>query len=44
MYREAWHTERDWFYDRNIHGLDLKAAEKEYELPITALCAATPWL
>lgn len=31
MYREAWHTERDWFYDRNIHGLDLKAAEKEYE-------------
>ena len=31
MYREAWHTERDWFYDRNIHGLDLKEAEKKYE-------------
>ena len=31
MYREAWHTERDWFYDRNLHGLDLKAAEKKYE-------------
>ena len=29
MYHEAWHTERDWFYDRNIHGLDLKDAEKE---------------
>ena len=31
MYHEAWHTERDWFYDRNMHGLDLKAAEKKYE-------------
>jgi tricorn protease len=31
MYHEAWRTERDWFYDRNIHGLDLKAAEKRYE-------------
>ncbi len=31
MYREAWRVERDWFYDRNIHGLDLKAAEKKYE-------------
>lgn len=31
MYHEAWHTERDWFYDRNLHGLDLKAAEKKYE-------------
>jgi len=31
MYHEAWRTERDWFYDRNIHGLDLKAAEKKYE-------------
>jgi tricorn protease len=31
MYREAWRIERDWFYDRNIHGLDLKAAEKKYE-------------
>jgi tricorn protease len=31
MYREAWRIERDWFYDRNIHGLDVKAAEKKYE-------------
>ena len=31
MYREAWRIERDWFYDPNIHGLDLKAAEKKYE-------------
>jgi tricorn protease len=31
MYREAWRVERDWFYDRNAHGLDLKAAEKQYE-------------
>jgi tricorn protease len=31
MYREAWRIERDWFYDRNIHGLDLKAAQKKYE-------------
>jgi tricorn protease len=31
MYREAWRIERDWFYDRNIHGLDLKAAEKKYQ-------------
>src|ERR1017187_4311337 len=31
MYREAWRIERDWFYDRNFHGLDLQAAEKKYE-------------
>ncbi|HUA62019.1 MAG TPA: PDZ domain-containing protein [Verrucomicrobiae bacterium] len=31
MYHEAWRIERDWFYDRNIHGLDLKAEEKKYE-------------
>jgi tricorn protease len=31
MYREAWRVERDWFYDRNLHGLDVKAAEKRYE-------------
>ncbi|MFN7998609.1 MAG: PDZ domain-containing protein [Bryobacteraceae bacterium] len=31
MYREAWRIERDWFYDRNTHGLDLKQAEKQYE-------------
>ena len=31
MYREVWRIERDFFYDRNIHGFDLKAAEKKYE-------------
>jgi tricorn protease len=31
MYHEAWRVERDWFYDRNLHGLDWKAAEKKYE-------------
>jgi tricorn protease len=31
MYREAWRVERDWFYDRNLHGLDIKAAEAKYE-------------
>jgi tricorn protease len=31
MYREVWRIERDWFYDRNFHGLDIKAAEKKYE-------------
>ena len=31
MYREAWRIERDWFYDRNSHGLDLKAMQAKYE-------------
>ncbi len=31
MFHEAWRTERYWFYDRNIHGLDLKEVEKQYE-------------
>jgi len=31
MYREAFRTERDWFYDRNAHGLDLKATEKQFQ-------------
>jgi tricorn protease len=31
MYREAWRIQRDFFYDPNFHGLDLKAAEKRYE-------------
>ncbi len=30
MYHEAWRMERDYFYDPNYHGLDLKAAEKRY--------------
>lgn len=31
MYREVWRLQRDFFYDTNYHGLDLKAAEKRYE-------------
>jgi tricorn protease len=31
MYHETWRIERDFFYDPNFHGLDLKAAEKRYE-------------
>jgi tricorn protease len=31
MYHEAWRIQRDFFYDPNLHGLDLKATEKKYE-------------
>jgi tricorn protease len=31
MYRETWRIERDFFYDRNYHGLDLKKAAAKYE-------------
>src|SRR5262245_23544571 len=31
MYREVWRLERDFFYDPNFHGLDLKATERRYE-------------
>ncbi|HKX00095.1 MAG TPA: PDZ domain-containing protein [Bryobacteraceae bacterium] len=31
MYHEVWRIERDFFYDPNYHGLDLKTAEKQYE-------------
>jgi tricorn protease len=31
MYHEAWRVERDWFYDRNSHGLNLKEAEQKYQ-------------
>jgi tricorn protease len=30
MYAEAWRVQRDFFYDPNFHGLDLKAAEARY--------------
>lgn len=30
MYHEVWRIERDFLYDPNAHGLDLKAAEKKY--------------
>jgi tricorn protease len=30
MYHEVWRIERDFLYDPNAHGLDLKAAEAKY--------------
>lgn len=30
MFHEAWRDERDFFYDKAIHGLDVVAAEKAY--------------
>src|SRR5947209_1630238 len=39
MYREVWRIERDFFYDPNLHGLDLKAAEAKYEPYLYALAS-----
>ena len=30
-YNEVWRIERDFFYDPNLHGLDLAATKKQYE-------------
>jgi tricorn protease len=30
MYAEAWRIQRDFMYDPNLHGLDLKATEAQY--------------
>ena len=35
MYREAWRLERDYFYDRNMNGIDWAAMRKKYE-PLAA--------
>jgi tricorn protease len=32
MYREVWRIQRDFFYEPTFHGLDIKAAEKRYEV------------
>jgi tricorn protease len=32
MYHEVWRIQRDFFYDPALHGLDVKAAEKKYEV------------
>jgi tricorn protease len=39
MYREVWRIERDFLYDPNAHGLDLKAAEKKYEPYLAGLAS-----
>ncbi len=31
MFTEAWRLERDYFYDRNMHGVDWKAIRAKYE-------------
>ena len=31
MYREVWRIERDFFYDPNMHGADLKALQAAYQ-------------
>ena len=30
-YNEVWRIERDFFYDPNLHGLNLPATKKQYE-------------
>ena len=37
MFREAWRLERDYFYDRGMHGLDWPGIRRKYEP-----CAASP--
>ncbi len=37
MFKEVWRGERDFFYDPNAHGLDLKAMEKLYEPYVKAV-------
>ncbi|HWQ34795.1 MAG TPA: PDZ domain-containing protein [Blastocatellia bacterium] len=37
MYNEAWRIQRDFLYDPNLHGLDLKATEKRYEPYLNAV-------
>jgi tricorn protease len=37
MYHEVWRIERGYFYDANLHGLDVAAAEKEYEPYVASL-------
>jgi tricorn protease len=32
MFDEVWRTERDYFYDANMHGLDWAATKKKYEV------------
>ena len=41
MYREVWRIERDFLYDPGAHGLELKAAEKQYEPYLERLASRT---
>ena len=39
MYREAWRIEREFFYDPNLHGLDLEKAQKKYTPYVEAVAS-----
>ncbi|MEW5901372.1 MAG: PDZ domain-containing protein, partial [Acidobacteriota bacterium] len=39
MYREAWRIEREFFYDPNLHGLNLEEAQKKYAPYIEAVAS-----
>ena len=39
MYREAWRIEREFFYDPNLHGLDLDWAQKKYAPYVEAVAS-----
>lgn len=39
MYREAWRIERDFFYDPSLHGVDLAAARKKYEVYLDGMAS-----
>jgi tricorn protease len=37
MYNEAWRNERDFFYDKNLHGLNLEEMKRRYAPYVEAL-------
>jgi tricorn protease len=39
MYHEVWRIERSYFYDPNLHGLNVADAEKEYEKYLDSLAS-----
>jgi tricorn protease len=39
MYHEVWRIERDFFYDPHYHGLDLPAAEKEFQVYLPGIAS-----
>ncbi|MBI4873201.1 MAG: PD40 domain-containing protein [Acidobacteria bacterium] len=39
MYREVWRIQRDFFYDPGLHGLNLEAAKKKYEVYLDGLAS-----
>jgi tricorn protease len=39
MYREIWRIEREFFYDPNLHGLDLEMTQKKYAPYVEAVAS-----